>query len=434
MKVPAYVALLTLLSAACGNSSHGPDTPSKITIRTGELPALIAARDEVSAEWTIPATTAAGTFEIEVTGPYRVVVACKGVDGAPSATLYLYAQTPDDAHLIEHTCVQSVSFPFHVRGRVPQEGMVSFGGYGHGSSGGPWSFDLPAAAGVFDLVALFGSFTTGFDRVTIRRDITVSGDLDLGTISTGSAHSLIPTRFTASNLDPNEMLRASSSIDSGHTLAVSTIPNQPEHAWEVRLAPEVALRSTDTQRATFVAEVPPSSETAQQRQRLIDQTVRPGGPTSLTLMEPLLSIQLEVFGDRLRAAWTDLPEYDGLGLLRDSFPTNSTRSVTTWGVFSRSFIDAVGVTSLELDFSDVPGFNSTWKHDPTFRQIVAFHVMRHTSPDAIAQSGVFMHVPVPRTTQGTTQQRIKAQAPYMIAPWDWFGAWTRHARAWLGTH
>jgi hypothetical protein len=52
----------------------------------------------------------------------------------------------------------------------------------------PWQFDLPTAAGTYDLVTTFGPFMEAFDQIAIRRGVVVTGDLDVGPLDADTEH------------------------------------------------------------------------------------------------------------------------------------------------------------------------------------------------------------------------------------------------------
>lgn len=97
MKGFVLVGLLASLGGACGEGRGGPESPGgpggsdgpdggtgapdggtqpppRVTIVTGGPPALIVYREEAATEWRTPASPSAGRFEIDVAGPYRVIV------------------------------------------------------------------------------------------------------------------------------------------------------------------------------------------------------------------------------------------------------------------------------------------------------------------------------------------------------------------------
>jgi hypothetical protein len=427
MKVFVLVGLLASLGGACGDGrgapggpggSDGPDggsgapdagmqPPPRVTIVTGVPPALIVYREEAAAEWKTPASPSAGTFEIDVTGPYRVIVVCAG--SGPRVQVTQIAQTLDDARTIEQPCGSPRQFPLHVRGQMLQSGEVSFGGFGRGQSKAPWSFDLPAAAGTFDFLAFFGDLSTGFDHFEIRRDLAIAADLDLGTIDVAQepAQALVPTRFTASNLAADESLTSDLFLQSGNTGAVISGFVHPELAWQVSLVPMSALRATDTQDLQLSAGSP-SDDSMQQRARDITRRIRDGGSTSVTLLDPLGPTTFESTADRLVATWTSLPVYDELDLERASFSSDFSRFVFHDFLLSRAFISSAGVTAATLDFTDVPGFLPEWRHDPTLEQQFALDAFRGTSPDDQLFSGVLEDMPAP-TPPGIAPRRADPQ-------------------------
>lgn len=421
MKVFIFAAC-ALFAAACtnGDDSEGDDdpggpVPSRITIRTGEPPALIAFRNEASTQWTIPSATQPGEFVIEVTGPCRVVVACE--DRTRSAVVTQFMQTPADDRLIDYPCVSSTSFPFHVTGEMRQEGEVFLGGFGVGESPAPWRFDLSARAGTFDFVALFGSLDAGFDQFAIRRDLVITGDLDLGTIDAAQEHAqpVVAARFTATNLDPAEELSATLRVDFGNTPVTADSFGQPADAWELNLLPDSALRPTDSQRADLLASVVVPGEPERVRYRSIGHKVGASNPTSFTLMEPLTSVALEPTRDRLVATWGSLPSFDDIYISRWSFSDDFSRLLFHDAFLSRSFSDAVGVASTALDFTDVPGLRAEWRHDPALQQLVWFEATARTSAGDSMASGVTEDLAPSPVARSVAAPRIDTQRAFSLA-------------------
>jgi len=409
MKRLVFAALLASFAAACG------DGTGRVTIVTGDPPALIVYGDETSTEWKTPASAGDGKFEIEVTGPYRVVVVCGG--SGRSVLVTQYARTPADARLIEHTCAKR-EYPFHLRGEMLQESEVAFGDFTRGQNPGPWSFDLPAAVGTFDFVGFFGSLSTGFDQIEIRRDLAITGDVQLGTIDVAQEHTeaLVPTRFTAANLDPDEELWSHQQLQSGNTSAGLVSFFHPALAWEIRLVPDAALRTTDGQHVLLMATRSTSSEPAQQRARSVSRRVRVGGPTSVTLMDPLTAIAFDSTAERFTATWTSLPAYDELDLSRVTFFSDFPHVVVHESLFSPAFIASVGATSSTLDFTDVPGFRPEWRHDPTFDQVISLHAFRGASDDDSESSGVSKELmAAPPAGLGSARRRIDARQVFAVA-------------------
>jgi hypothetical protein len=227
---------------------------------------------------------------------------------------------------------------------------------------------------------LFGDFTIGFDRLAIRRDVQIAGDTQLGPVDLAkeSTQSLVLTPFTAANLQPNELLSSSTLLFAGHTVA--SLQNsflQRQSSWDTKLAPESMLRATDHQNVRLDAAETSSGTILQRRYRSVSRDVHVGDPTSVTLPEPLGPVTFEMTTDRLAATWSALPEHDDLWLVRTSFLAESwiSHEIT----LSRAFVEATGATSATLDFSDVPGFKSEWRHDPTLQQSRWFSASRGAS-------------------------------------------------------
>jgi hypothetical protein len=174
--VAAHGALLASLAVGCGDASPAGPPGSIVTLETGDPPALIAFRDE-GADWRSLAVAATTTFELEVTGPYEVVVVCESADRRLVAARK-YARTLDDERTIDHLC-GTAPFPFTVRGQMAESGQVWFGGAGRGrfAVDSVWDFTLPGIAisplrGSFHDVQLSHSFLEATAATSITLDLS----------------------------------------------------------------------------------------------------------------------------------------------------------------------------------------------------------------------------------------------------------------------
>jgi hypothetical protein len=358
-------ALLHLLAAGCG----ADPVPATVTIKTGEPPALIAFRDEVSDAWQTLPTDGASTFEVAVAGTYRIVIVCEDVDRNRRTThVTEYARTPVDAPLITRRCNSiadpPVTAPHVVRGTMAVPGMVVIRGVLKNSIEPSWSFALPASTGSYDLVMLeeIGESQVP-NRIAVRRGLAVEGDLDLGVIDLvqEGVTALIPAPFTATNLRPTESLGSSLSLRIG-----STSFGLSPQAWDAKLVPESLLREGDRQMLSLSASEMPAEGAAQSRDRgLVSRDIRVGDPTSVTLPEPLGSVTMKRTGDRLTASWSAVPAHNRLWLSR--FSSESGLALSHGVQLSPSFMNA-GEQAATLDFTGVPGFKPEWHFDPAIAQ------------------------------------------------------------------
>jgi hypothetical protein len=410
-------------SGGSGDPGGGAPPLPRVKVVTGAPPVLIAFREEASAGWKTPVRGDDGAYAFEVSGPYRVVVVCRDTGDAVGG----YARTPADALVIDHPC-GSRDFPLRVRGQMLESGSVFFGGSGRGQSRAPWTFELKAAAGTYDFIAAFGSLTTGADRIAIRRDVAITGDLDLGTIDAAheDTHAMVATRFTASNLDPDEVLMSTTFWQMGNTNAIKLLFNHPDQAWQIPLVPGDVLRTSDRQFVELSADLSPS-DSPQQRFRSVVRDVRAGEPMEVTMPAPLGATTFETTDDRLTASSASLPAYDGLDLWRESFSSDFSRFVTHDFWISRSFVEATGATSSVLDFSDVPGFRPAWRHDPALEQQVGLYAFHGPDDGDQEVSGLFLDIPAPVTDPGGGLQR--AATGRAAAPADSSRARREHERA-----
>ena len=391
-------------SGGSGDPGGGAPPLPRVKVVTGAPPVLIAFREEAGAEWKTPAGGEDGAYEFEVSGPYRVVVVCTDTGDAVAE----YARTPADALVIDHRC-GSREFPLRVRGEMLESGEVFLGGFGRGQSQAPWTFALKAAAGTDDFVAYFGSLTTGFDRIAIRRDVAITGDLELGTIDAAQedTHPLVATRFTASNLDPAEVRMSNTFLQSGNTNAITGLFNHPDQAWQIPLVPDDVLRTSDRQRVQLSADLSPS-DSPQRRFRAVLRAAHAGESMEVAMMAPLGATTFETTADRVTATWASLPDYGGLDLWRESFSSDFSRFVIHDLLITRAFVEAVGATSSALDFSDIPGFRPEWRHDPALEQVVGLDASHGPGDGDHEVSSLSQDIPAPVTDPGGGLQRAAA--------------------------
>ena len=331
-------------------------------------------------------STGVNTFEISVSGPYRVVVACEGTF---STSIVEHARTAADGALLTHPC--SRPHPFVVRGQMQQPGEVFLGDFGFGASMSVWDFALPADSGTFDLVLLGGDLTTGLDRIAIRRDLEITGDIDLGSIdiSRESVRALVPTTFTAPNVLSSESRSVSVDVQAGATFAsIDNSVLRSESRWTARLVPDGVLRPTDHQTVTLGAYIDTDDGTVRKiSSRSVSQDVRVGGSTSMRLPEPLGPVTFAMTADRLTATWSSLPDHDEVSLSRLSLRRGTVQLLVHELRASADFLEVIGATSVVLDLSDIPGLKSEWRHDPAAEPLRSLDVGHGT-----LNSGAFSEV------------------------------------------
>jgi hypothetical protein len=151
--------LVVSLVTSC---SDGPHAPAQVTIETKAPPALLMFRDEASPSWQTMASDGVHTFELTVTGPYRVVVVCNrpaSVDMLASVQVLQFARTPDDAPSIAMDC-SDTSRPFTARGVLTEPGTVTLEDRSADVLAPNGKFSIPAATGSFDLVVVEASLPT----------------------------------------------------------------------------------------------------------------------------------------------------------------------------------------------------------------------------------------------------------------------------------
>jgi hypothetical protein len=220
------------------------------------------------------------------------------------------------------------------------------------------NFELQAIAGTFDLVML-----TSDSKIAIRRDLQVSGDLQLGSIDLAqdSPQQRVPTTFTATNLGGADTIYAEASLEAGGTFARLHFGT----GWSLSVVPQSALRPTDRQIISLAASEPVNGAGTLRRTRFAFLRYNLGEPTSITLPEPVGAVAYEATADRLVATWSTLPEYDTLTVQRLSSAPNLSNLRIHALELTRAFVDATDATSAALAVDDLPGFKAEWRQHPT---------------------------------------------------------------------
>jgi len=378
------------LAPACGSGSTHAPAPADgnvITVTTGLPPALIAFRDDLSADWIGLPVQRATTFDITTHGAYQVVVACSAGEQDPNVSIVLYGRTPDDDPTIESLCTTAI--PFDVQGTMLQAGEVALGNASAGASFANWSFDLPARPGIFDLVLLSRTSAGVPSGIAFRRNMAIVNDKDLGAIdlTAEASQPLVPVSFTIANLQAGETASATAFLLAGNTRVLVNSLGGPPPGLTAQLAPDTALHPTDSQHVTLSASIADAAASLT-RSRALGRDVRLGDPTSWTLPDPIGPVRFEPTADRLTATWSTLPDHDEIELLRESLRFEPTEIRVHEMLLSRSFLEATGATSATLDFHAIPGFKSQWQQDLAATQFREFSAIRHVSATETASATV----------------------------------------------
>jgi hypothetical protein len=223
---------------------------------------------------------------------------------------------------------------------------------------------------------MFGDLLeAGVDRIAIRRDVAVTGDLELGALQAEQEHAQAMPRlsFTSSSLEAGETLSHRLMLRARNTsvLVGSPLGNSD---WQLAVAPRTILAPGDQQVVTLTA-TRPANAAGNTYYRITTIDVKDGTPTAVQLPEHLTPVAFDTTPDRLTATWQSLPDPSELWLTRRSL----TKHVTDLGngnigvafsdvhhrlVTSAAFLAATGATSAALDLHEIPGFDPAWQHDP----------------------------------------------------------------------
>ena len=356
----AALVLAAALGAGCDDD--GPDEPAGppvISLQVQRRPLLLAFREHGGAWQNLALEAGHETFELEVAGAYEVVVVCE--QGSERAQAFRYARVPADGAMLGPFCpAMTLGLPPEVTGTLAQTGLVAISGKAAASAQPNWTFSFRIYPGLYDVI-LCSRGETAFDRMTIRRGVEVSDDLDLGVIDLVGEAAPTPAfvAFTPTNALPGD-LRSSRHLwttsRGTHTISAGASNQEP---WRVPVAPPSLLRSGDRQ--VVALESRDVVGAGDQLERIL--YVAPDAPSSVTL-PPRLDAATFVGSPRhLTVTVPELASHDHILLTRNSWDLAHPDGVLHQLLVSRGFLEATGTTQLELQFLDVPGFLDTWS-DP----------------------------------------------------------------------
>ncbi len=381
MRTHFFSLALVILPAACGDgaSATGPDgatspdvntIPTLVTVDTLEPPTMIAYRAEGSSSWQTPRTITPTMFELSVTGPYRVTVVCaeeaNGFLGVWQAAL-----TPDDPLPTFLTCDTNPPL-YTVSGTMVHGGSVALGYIAMGSDLSDWSFELPADAKTYALVA------TSDGRILVRRGLTVTGstaiDAPIDVDMEGTPVATTP--LSVSNLEASEtMTKARVWLETGNTSAI--LYRGPIAG--VTLAPQDVLENEDKQTAVV-------SAFGDNGSRYALRPLRAGDPTTFELPERLGPVTFAVDGQQLTASWSTLPAFDLVEVSLEAFVGDEFLFHDL--ELSRKFIETTGITTATIDTASLPGFLPEWRIDTNQEHTRTVATQRNASATESSGSSV----------------------------------------------
>jgi hypothetical protein len=356
MRTHLFSLALFIVPAACGDGPSvttpdgaiSPDVqimPTLVTVDTQEPPTMIVYRSEESSSWQTPRTITPTTFELAVTGPYRVTVVCaeeaNGLLGIWQAAL-----TPEDPAPTLLTCDTKAQL-YTVTGTMVHGGSVALDSTTQKSSSSDWSFELPADAKTYALVA------TSDDRILIRRGLAFTGNTEIeapiDAAVEGTPFATAPLSVT--NLEASETVTTARVwLETGNTNAFlyrGAIDG-------VKLAPQDLLENADKQ----IASVSASGDNGSRYAR---RSLRAGDPTTFVLPERLGPVTFAIDGQQLTASWSTLPAYDFVEISLDAFVGDVLLFHDL--EVSRKFIETTGITKATIDTASLPGFHPEWRID-----------------------------------------------------------------------
>ncbi|HEX8110105.1 MAG TPA: hypothetical protein VF516_20385 [Kofleriaceae bacterium] len=386
--------------------------PMHVTVETGAAPQLLAVRDATSTGWRGVATAGTTAFDLVVSGPYEVVVRCAPrFEGVESVTVY--ARSPSDPPLLDASCAAPVPPSLTVSGTLVEPGQIALGHTGDFSENPDWSFALQLAPGTYDLVLFQDESFSTPEQIALRRDLKLTGDLDLGTLDVAQepGHAVVETRFAAPSLLPGEQLSPSLELRTATTTAF--LPASLElplgkdvpDAWRVPLVPDAALRPTDRQTVSLAALSTSTIDgIIHGSLRLAARDIRVGDTAGLTLPEPLAPIAFDMARHRITAAWSSLGNYTDVLLTYLSQGSGNLPGRGYALLLSRNYIEDVGMAGATLDLTGVPGLSEDWQIDPARWALRELDVIQGDLDDPRAAWGVLeapMLQPVTVPRRGT---------------------------------
>jgi hypothetical protein len=349
----ALSALLVTGVTGAAGSACSSDGSASLRIETEASPLLLVHRDDGATAWTSVPVAGKTDFELEVADRHELIIVCERTGAHRQIAVTQYARTVDDGDELLGLCP---SYPFVVSATVAQPGAVAFGSALAISTATSWQLSLPARAGAFDLF-LFGGAYFKLETVGARRDIAVTGDLDLGVLdfSQETMQPLVPRTFTATNARAEEEPSAIPRIVKGEVSFIVPIAGDDATAL---LIPEASLTSAERQLVEVSASVrPPRNEALNTDRTFI---ASPAQASPVTLPEPIGEPSLTHQSPRSIATWTSLPDYDQLVFSRFTSAADRSRKLHELRM-SRSYAAATNLAQLVLDFQEIPGFLPEWE-------------------------------------------------------------------------
>lgn len=314
-----------------------------VAIQTDVPPALVIYREGAAGPWQSAPRLKATTYEIQVNGPYTVMVVCTSDFGTFT---YLNSLTLQDTPLVQVFCEFSQEEPYVVNGLMVQSGSVTLGDMQIFDQGPNWPFSFPVFPGRHDLLA----FTS--DRALIQRAIPVTGDVTLPPIDLAQQGvSLVSAPIAVSNPFPGEELSARTYVITPRIFQsqlyrgpfpAKVMPSSALLPYERQ---EISLRSTVNQEFLFTS-------------RSYRTAVRSGETLHATLWAPFTGLSLgnDAHGD-VKASWDSSLPIDYGYLNASDFLGNYMEHFA-----STSYLTATGSHQVVLD-TQVPGFQPAWRID-----------------------------------------------------------------------
>lgn len=341
--------------------SDEPPVGEAVVIKVSTPHALVAFRNEGERSWqTLPHSRAADV-EVRASGAYQVLFVC---ERGKVLRIIAYARTLDDERAIDHACDSDVPDQHLVFGRMSQPDTWLALDFATTLSGTTpeWSFSLDSRSGIRDLAILSGTWPVP-DAIAVRRDIEITGDLDLGLIDIAQ-NDLIPLErrsILVANAMPGEELVANVALALTGTLTV--LADGSTALEDLPFSPQAILRPTDRHRVQLTGSVRSGIPGHRIEQVRTSDYEASTAPSALVLPEPIGAVVFERDATAISAAWTSLPPDSDVSLHTISF-TAPIESVTYSLYASHSFIEAADSMHLALDLGGVPGFKREWHLEP----------------------------------------------------------------------
>jgi hypothetical protein len=376
----------TLLSTFLIMACEGEPPATTVSLDTIGPPDLVAFKLGAG-DWQVLEPDG-NLYELDVTEPYVVAVACNDIDGLFDT--YLLARTLEDDPELVAPCTGEPALDGAVQGTVAQGALVSIGSASQSVLAGA-PFELAAASGPRDLVVLSGT------NVAIRRDVEVAGTTVIAPAIDVEAEGeeLLAAGFAMTNADLDEQPIAFSQLVTERQTSLILDAGDPA---ALRLIPDAMLGAGDRQ----VVQLYVTRDSLMRGLHFPD--LRSAQPRTVALPEHLSGVTLSETGGAISATWGELPEHDTIQVtITTNGPTVRYHTLE----LTRDYAEQMGA-SVTLDL-DIPGFDPAGAIDVTEEYVRLLAVSKQRDGH-LAFSQVSEEVNQPRTKRTRSSAALRKPA------------------------